>query len=45
MFMCEYNPNSYLDKIKELHERLTQKEKECRELREQFIAAANTANT
>ena len=39
--MCEYNPNSYITKIKELHERLTQKEDECRKLREEFIEVSS----
>lgn len=43
--MCEYNPNSYIGKLKELNERITIKEKECQDLREQFIAVSETANT
>ncbi len=45
MLVCEYNPNSYIGKLKELHNRLTQKENECKELREQFIAATESATT
>lgn len=36
MIMFEYNPNSYLDKIRELNERIREKEEECLKLERRF---------
>lgn len=42
--MCEYNPISYINTLKELHVRISKKEEECRELREEFIGLSEKAN-
>jgi hypothetical protein len=40
----EYNPISYLAKLRELHNRISIKEEECRELREEFINVTEHQN-